>query len=154
MKKYMAFYSRSLISEKIIDNNAIMTLRASFNEDIFSYLKVYLPEYEQQKSIGDFLYTIEEKIRLNNKVNFELESLAKLVYDYWFVQFEFPNNEGNTYKSSGGKMTWEDGMKCEIPEEWEVKEINQIESNIVTGKNPIDKEFRILWWGYTVYYHS
>ena len=89
--KFMGFFLRSKYFRKIIDNNAIMTLRASFNEKIFSYLNVELPEYEEQVKIGNLLHFIEEKIKTNNKINIELEKLAKTLYDYWFVQFDFPD---------------------------------------------------------------
>lgn len=89
--KFMGFFLRSKYFRKIIDNNAIMTLRASFNEKIFSYLNVELPEYEEQVKIGNLLHFIEEKIKTNNKINIELEKLAKTLYEYWFVQFDFPD---------------------------------------------------------------
>ena len=89
--KFMGFFLRSKYFRKIIDNNAIMTLRASFNEKIFSYLKVELPEYDEQVKIGNLLHLIEEKIKINNKINIELEKLAKALYEYWFVQFDFPD---------------------------------------------------------------
>lgn len=68
--------------------------------------------------IGNLLYSIDKKINLNNKINDKLESMAKTIYDYWFLQFEFPNEEGKPYKSSGGKMVWNDELKREIPEGW------------------------------------
>lgn len=133
-EKYMAFYLRSKLFRKTMTNNAIMTLRASFNEDIFSYLNLYLPDYESQKSFGDFLFLLESKIKLNNRINAELEAMAKTIYDYWFVQFDFPINseflpsgemsEGQRgYKSSGGKMVWSEELKREVPEGWEVKSL-------------------------------
>ena len=67
--KFMAFYFRSSYFRKLIDCNTIMTLRASFNEDIFSFLNVYLPNYSVQKKIGDFLYHLEVKIQLNSRIN-------------------------------------------------------------------------------------
>lgn len=72
----------------------------------------------EQKRIGTLLKTIDNKIKLNNKINDELEAMAKTMYDYWFLQFEFPNKEGKPYKSSGGKMVWNDELKREIPEGW------------------------------------
>ena len=89
--KFMGFFLRSKYFRKIIDNNAIMTLRASFNEKIFSYLNIELPEYKEQVKIGDLLHLFEEKIKLNKKINTELEKLAKNLYDYWFIQFDFPD---------------------------------------------------------------
>lgn len=71
----------------------------------------------------DTIYAIDSKIQLNNKINSELEAMAKTIYDYWFLQFKFPNKEGKPYKSSGGKMVWNDELKREIPEGWEIKSI-------------------------------
>lgn len=118
--KFMAFYLRSKLFRKTMKNNAIMTLRASFNEQIFSYLDLLLPEYDEQKNIGDLLFLLEEKIKLNNKTNTELEAMAKLIYDYWFVQFDFPDAKGKPYKSSGGKMIYNQELKREIPLGWKV----------------------------------
>ena len=103
--KYMAFYFRSALFRKAVTNNAFMTLRASFNEDIFTFLDVYLPDYDEQVRIGDMLYNIECKIQKNKEINDYLEEMAKTIYDYWFVQFEFPDENGNPYKSTGGKMS-------------------------------------------------
>ena len=77
--------------------------------------------------------TIDNKIDLNNKINAELESMAKTLYDYWFLQFEFPNEEGKPYKSSGGKIFWNEELKREIPEDWEVTYVKDY-LNVVTGK--------------------
>jgi type I restriction enzyme S subunit len=118
--KYMAFYLRSKFFRKTITNNAIMTLRASLNEKIFSYLNLYLPDYKTQKCIGDFLFLLDTKIELNNRINTELEEMAKTLYDYWFVQFDFPDENGKPYKTSGGKMVWNEKVKREIPEGWRV----------------------------------
>lgn len=126
--KFMAFYLRSKLFRKTMNNNAIMTLRASLNEQIFSYLDLLLPEYSEQKKIGDYLYLLNEKIEINNKINAELEAMAKLIYDYWFVQFDFPDANGNPYKSSGGKMIYNEKLKREIPEDWEVKKVKEFAS--------------------------
>ena len=73
--------------------------------------------------IGDLFSKIDSKIALNRRINTKLETIAKRLYDYWFVQFDFPDANGNPYKSSGGKMVWNDALKREIPEGWEVKSI-------------------------------
>ena len=75
---------------------------------------------EQRKDIGKFITDIESKIAVNRQINDNLEAMAKQLYDYWFVQFDFPNEEGKPYKSCGGKMAWNDKLKREIPEGWEV----------------------------------
>ncbi len=124
--KFMGFFLRSKYFRKIIDNNAIMTLRASFNEKIFSYLNVELPNYDEQVKIGNLLHLFEEKIKLNNKINSELEKMAKDLYDYWFVQFDFPDKNNQPYKSSGGSMVYNEVLKREIPVKWEIKELQSI----------------------------
>ena len=118
--KFLAFYLRSKLFRKTMTNNATMTLRASFNEDIFSFLYLYLPSYEEQKKIGDLLYNIEMKMLANKKINDNLEQQAKLIYDYWFTQFDFPDENGKPYRSSGGKMVWNEQLKRNIPENWNV----------------------------------
>ena len=84
---------------------------------------VYLPEPKDQQKIADFLNQIEDKIALNRKENATLEAMAKQLYDYWFVQFDFPDANGRPYKSSGGKMIYNETLKREIPEGWEVKNL-------------------------------
>ena len=118
--KFIAFYLRSSYFRKTIINHTTMTLRASFNESMFSYLEVYLPDYDEQVRIGDFLYKLDQKIAINNQINEELEAMAKTLYDYWFVQFDFPDENGKPYKSSGGKMVYNEQLKREIPEGWGV----------------------------------
>lgn len=124
--KFMAYFLRSDYFRKIVNCKAVMTLRASFNEEIFSYIKVKLPEYEHQVKCGDFFWTIEEKIRCNKKIISELELLAKTIYDYWFLQYDFPDENGKPYKSSGGEMVWNEELKREIPVGWEVFPIGKL----------------------------
>ena len=121
--KYIAFFLRSKYFRKVLDCNTIMTLRASFNEDMFSFLYLYLPDYEEQVRIGDLLYKMEMKIRTNNKINDNLEQQLMLLYDYWFTQFDFPDNNGNPYQISGGKMVWNDTLRRNIPENWKVQSV-------------------------------
>ena len=78
---------------------------------------------QKQKQIGEIFSALDKKIELNKQINQNLEAMAKQLYDYWFVQFDFPNEEGKPYKSSGGKMVWNDKLKREIPESWKVKSI-------------------------------
>jgi len=84
-------------------------------------LDFLIPNYtlSKQKKIATILSTLDVKIELNNRINAELEAMAKTLYDYWFVQFDFPDENGNPYKSSGGKMIYNSLLKKEIPEEWE-----------------------------------
>ena len=124
--KFMAFYLRSPLFRRTIMNNTVMTLRASFNEAMFSYLEIMLPDFDTQKKIGDFLYSLEKKKQINNQINQELEAMAKTLYDYWFVQFDFPDQNGKPYKSSGGKMVYHPELKREIPEGWGVENLFDI----------------------------
>ena len=84
---------------------------------------VWLPPLTEQKRIGQLLSTIDRKIVLNRAINHNLEAMAKQLYDYWFVQFDFPDDNGNPYKSSGGKLVWNEKLKREVPEGWKVKSI-------------------------------
>lgn len=86
--------------------------------------------------IAKVLSDLDTKIELNNKINTELEAMAKLIYDCWFVQFDFPNEDGLPYKSSGGKMVWSEELKREIPEGWEVKELGEISEIKAGGDKP------------------
>jgi type I restriction enzyme, S subunit len=86
-----------------------------------------------QQKIASVLSSLDSKIELNNKINSELELMAKTLYDYWFVQFDFPNENGKPYKTSGGKMIYNDELKKEIPEGWEIKRISDL-LPVITGK--------------------
>ena len=82
-----------------------------------------IPILNDMSKIGDFIIDINAKISNNNRINSELESMAKTIYDYWFTQFDFPDENGKPYKSSGGKMVWNEELKREIPEGWGVNNI-------------------------------
>ena len=89
-----------------------------------------------QQSIAAVLSALDKKIALNKQINARLEEMAKTLYDYWFVQFDFPDANGKPYKSSGGEMVFDETLKREIPKGWEVKSLGEIENNIITGKTP------------------
>lgn len=95
-------------------------------EDIGN-LKFKVPErLEDQQKIASVLSTLDAKIELNNKINAKLEAMAKTLYDYWFAQFDFPDENGKPYKSSGGEMVYDEKLKREIPKGWEVKKLKDI----------------------------
>ena len=87
---------------------------------------VWVPELQLQHKIGLLLYSLDQKIALNTRMNADLEAMAKQLYDYWFVQFDFPDENGRPYKSSGGKMVYNEALRREIPEGWEVKSIGDL----------------------------
>ena len=103
-------------------------------EQIMRYeLPVFSPQ--EQENIGNIVISITEKLRLNRAINHNLEAMAKQLYDYWFVQFDFPNAEGKPYKSSGGKMVWNEKLKRELPILWEVKQVYDI-AEVFNGATP------------------
>lgn len=127
-----AFY---LIPSKIVRNQlsaaAQQTKIRHTSPDKIKDCSVWVPEYSEQEKIGKLLSRIDNKIAINRQINRNLEELAKQIYDYWFVQFDFPNEEGKPYKSSGGKMVYNEVLKREIPAGWEIKKISsQIKENI------------------------
>ena len=89
-------------------------------------VKVWIPKLQEQKAIANILHTMDCKITINNAINAELEKVAKTLYNYWFVQFDFPNAKGKYYRASGGKMVYNDVLKREIPEGWEVISFSEI----------------------------
>lgn len=88
--------------------------------------EVELPDIEEHENIAKLLSSIDDKIFNNNLICDDLEGMAKLLYDYWFVQFDFPDENGKPYKSSGGKMVWNEELKREIPDGWKVKPLSKV----------------------------
>ena len=86
-----------------------------------------------EKSIGTFFLNLNRKIRINEQINRNLEAMAKQLYDYWFVQFDFPDENGKPYKSSGGKMVWNDVIKMSIPYNWDICRLNDFIGKNNTG---------------------
>jgi type I restriction enzyme S subunit len=109
-----------------------MTKSAYYN------IEVRLPDIPVQSSVVDLVKNIDKKIELNNKINSELEATAKTIYDYWFVQFDFPDKNGNPYKSSGGKMVYNEELKRDIPEGWSDGALSDL-GEIVGGSTPSTK---------------
>ncbi len=97
---------------------------------------VWLPSLAEQKHIGQLLSYIDHKIALNRSINHNLEAMAKQLYDYWFLQFDFPDENGKPYKSSGGKMVWNEKLKREIPEGWNDCVLGDYIGRITNGLNP------------------
>lgn len=108
-------------------------------------LELEVPHISVQKAISRVLFTIDSKIELNNHINAELEAMAKTIYDYWFVQFDFPDKNGKPYKSSGGKMVWNEELKREIPEGWEVKRLDDCIKFIIDYRGKTPKKLDSDW---------
>ena len=107
----------------------------------FLNIKISLPRLDEQRLIGQILSSIDQKIALNRAINDNLEAMAKQLYDYWFVQFDFPNEEGKPYKSSGGKMVWNEKLKREIPEGWEVLLVGDILDKVQNTPRLVTNEY-------------
>ncbi len=134
--EYLLYAYLSPYFQQIIIRNKITG--ATVDRIALSEMKnfpIRIPPIEEQKEVSSLLGVIDKKIELNNKISNELEAMAKLIYDYWFVQFDFPDANGKPYKSSGGKMVFDNKLKREIPEDWESIELSDI-ANITMGQSP------------------
>ncbi|RSH99838.1 restriction endonuclease subunit S [Streptococcus sanguinis] len=118
--------------KKEIQKSASGSIQDNINIDYLSKMRIKVPEKKYQDKIVELLSSIDKKILLNNQINQELKAMAKTLYDYWFVQFDFPDQNGNPYKSSGGKMVYNPDLKREIPEGWGVSKVGELQ--IATGK--------------------
>lgn len=138
--KYLNVILHTPYAQKYFELNASGSgQRYTLTVDIIAGFSVPVPDIKTQHIVGDFYSAIDKKLSTNNRINTELESMAKTIYDYWFTQFDFPDENGKPYKSSGGKMVWNEELKREIPEGWERVLLKDIENNIVTGKTPSTK---------------
>lgn len=134
--KYLNAFMHSAYIQKYFELNATGSgMRYTLSVDTLESMPLLLPSLEEQKRIGEIFSAIDKKISINHAINQNLEALAKQLYDYWFVQFDFPNEEGKPYKSSGGKMVWNDKLKREIPEGWFASSICKI-AYILSGGTP------------------
>jgi type I restriction enzyme S subunit len=135
--KFLNYWLSSKFAKTYFENNAGGSgQRCTLTIDIIRSIPLIIPEFDIQIQISKLLFDLDSKIELNNRINAELEAMAKTIYDYWFVQFDFPDKNGKPYKTSGGKLVWNEELKREIPEGWEVKKLYEIENNIITGKTP------------------
>ena len=112
--------------KKEIQKSASGSIQDNINIDYLSKMRIKVPEKKYQDKIVELLSSIDKKILLNNQINQELEAMAKTLYDYWFVQFDFPDPNGKPYKSSGGKMVYHPELKREIPEGWGVESVGNL----------------------------
>ena len=105
----------------------------SINPSDISSLSFDFPEFGIQNRIADVWENFDQKIALNRQINDNLEAMAKQLYDYWFVQFDFPNEEDKPYKSSGGKMVWSNELQMNIPHNWDICRLNDYVNKNNTG---------------------
>ena len=133
--KYLNAFMHTRYIQKYFENNASGSgQRYTLSNDTIGNIPVLIPSIEEQHTIGKVLADIDRKIELNKLINDNLEAMAKQLYDYWFVQFDFPNEEGKPYKSSGGAMVWNEKLKREIPKGWSGVSLKDL---AVTSRNAI-----------------
>ena len=154
LDKDFAFYliSSALVKQQL-SAAAQQTKIRHTSPDKIKDCTVWIPELSEQKRIGKLLCSIDRKIELNRAINQNLEALAKQLYDYWFVQFDFPNGEGKPYKSSGGKMVWNEKLKREIPQGWNNGMLIDI-ANITMGQSPDGSSYNEVGEGMLFYQGS
>ena len=134
--KYLnAFISSRYIKQYCANSANGSGQRYSLPISVLKNMPILLPSIKEQQAIGGLLSQIDRKITLNHAINHNLEALAKQLYDNWFVQFDFPDENGKPYKSSGGKMVWNEKMKREIPISWEAKLVDDI-AKVFNGATP------------------
>ena len=145
--KFIYYLARSpYFREKAISCMEGTSGRKRVNETALKHLNIKVPPIETQQKIAKILSDIDDKIEILHQINDNLAELAKTIYDYWFVQFDFPDENGKPYKSSGGKMVYNEVLKREIPEGWEVKRIGEfidLERGVTyTKENISEKSFQ------------
>ena len=146
--KYLNAFMHTRYIQKYFENNASGSgQRYTLSNDTIGNIPVLLPSIEEQHIIGNVLAGIDRKIELNKQINDNLEAMAKQLYDYWFVQFDFPNEEGKPYKSSGGTMVWNEKLKREIPQGWFVEKMGKC-TTILLGGTPDTNDISLWGNGY------
>ena len=116
---YLNAFLRSEMSRKYFANSASGSgQRYTLSVQTIEDMPILLPPIEEQKRIGELFTNIDRKIEINRAINHNLEAMAKQLYDYWFVQFDFPDENGKPYKSSGNRMVWNNTLKRDIPDMW------------------------------------
>lgn len=138
-QKYNPYYIYYWLKGKkdFLFKQATVTRTPILKKSRFSEIKINIPkDKKRQDLVAKFLTSLDQKIEINNQINARLEAMAKTLYDYWFVQFDFPDENGKPYKSSGGKMVYNEALKREIPEGWECYELSDVIERIGTGLNP------------------
>ncbi len=131
---FVFYLSRHPIVRKFAEQNLVGTSgRQRVSKEAFEKIELLLPPLDEQKAIAEILSSLDDKIELNNQINANLEALAQAIFKQWFIDFDFPDENGNPYKSSGGKMV--ESEFGEIPDGWQIKKLKEI-LNIKRGGSP------------------
>lgn len=134
--RYLSFYFKLPSFKQMMFNRSVGATMPSLNTDIMDDLPLLLLNRNEQDKVAKILGGIDDKIENNNTIVAQLEALAKTIYDYWFVQFDFPDENGRPYKSSGGKMVWNERLQREIPDGWETDILSSL-AYFVTKKQDV-----------------
>ncbi len=139
--KYLLYALQSeFVQKQIQKSDKTGSIVSNLRIPVIKELLIPSFDIKIEQRIGDILDAIVSKIELNNRINAELEAMAKTIYDYWFVQFDFPDKKGKPYKASDGKMVWSDELKREIPEGWDDGQLKDI-ANITMGQSPAGESY-------------
>lgn len=142
--RFLSYYFKLAEFKNMMLNISVGATMPSLNTKLMDNIPLNVLERRIQDKIADLLDAIDSKIENNNRINAELESMAKTIYDYWFLQFEFPNEEGKPYKSSGGTMVWNEKLKREIPEGWRIEKLETVLKKIPKTKRYLTSEYKKL----------
>lgn len=124
--KYLFYALRTNKVQTLIKNNCVGLIIPHFKKEFLNRIEIPYIDLKYQKKIGNILFMIDNQIEKNKTIIKKIEDLAKKIYNFWFLQFEFPNEIGKPFKSSGGKMVWNEELKREIPINWEIKKLKDI----------------------------
>jgi len=145
---FLSFFLNKAETRKWLVTHAVGSNMPNLNTDILAAVPVSYPPIEQQRQIARVLNCIDEKITTNNRVNDNLEHQLQDIYNYWFTQFDFPDVNGQPYKSSGGAMVWNEQLKRKIPANWQLKQLGEVcafRNGINYDKDVAgDKTYRII----------
>lgn len=149
---YLAAYINEW-GQKQVSNNKVGAIQKHFNVHTAENMIVFLPDKRTQDAVAAILCNVNNKIAQNEAICAELESMAKTLYDYWFVQFDFPDENGKPYRTSGGKMNYSKTLKSWIPEGWIETVLSEM-ANITMGQSPSGKSYNEAGEGEVFYQGS
>lgn len=151
--RWLYYYFLSPEWSVFIENHTVKGSTVNrISVDDFPTYKIPLPERKMQNDVVEVLSDIDYKIETNSRICAELEAMTKTLYDYWFVQFDFPGENGKPYRTSGGEMVWNEQLKREIPKGWSVTTIGRIADNFDSRRVPLSQKQRENMQGTIPYY--
>jgi len=157
--EFLYYYLCSKQVSEYISSQCAQSVQPNLNLAQVGELPIIEYPLSYQQKIASVLSALDNKIELYNRINAELEAMAKTLYDYWFVQFDFPDKNGKPYKTSGGKMVWNEELKREIPEGWEVCSVDEYaevkKGELITAKDAEEGSIKVIAAGVDYsYFHS